>query len=164
MKNLLLDTNIYGELVIDVRVDVIKEKIERQESLVIFGSPIIRAELRATPKNMRAGGKNLRIDLLSIYDFLTGSRVLPVTVETEEIACLYYETYRKLGGAKGKKELWNDFRLVASASLKNMNIVVSEDEATMQAEYSTQAYTLVNNARKLLCPQFINYEKFKQLL
>ena len=117
-----------------------------------------------TPKKIKVSGRNLRIDLLSLYDILTHNRILPVSNETENLADSYYGTYRKLGGAKGKKELWNDFLLVASASLKNMDIVVSEDEATMQAEYSIQAYTSVNSVRKLVSPQFINYEKFKELL
>lgn len=164
MKNLLADTNIYGELVIDVQLGQIKDNLEKQSSVMIFGSPIVRTELRATPKKIKVSGRNLRIDLLSLYDILTHNRVLPVTNETEKIADSYYEAYRKLGGAKGKKELWNDFLLVASASLKNMNIVVSEDEATMQAEYSLQAYALINSARKLASPQFINYKQLKELI
>lgn len=164
MKSLLLDTNIYGELVIDLNLDFIKRRIEQQTTLVIFGSPIVRRELRATPRKIRVGGRNLRIDLLSLYDLLTRNRILLPVKEIENLADSYYEAYQKLGGGKGKKELVHDYLLVASAAWKNMDLVVSDDEATMKSEYSLQAYSLVNGVKKIRNPLFLNYAEFKKLL
>lgn len=164
MKRLLLDTNIYGEMVVDRALEKIREGIVNNNSLIIFGSNVVRSELRATPKKIKVEGSNLRIDLLNLYDYIVCERVVNITQDAEELAQHYYETYRKLGGAKGKSELKNDFLIVASASFKSMDIVVSDDEASMKAEHSLQAYSLVNSVKKLSNPNFINYKKFKELL
>ena len=120
MKRLLLDTNIYGEMVIDSHVDLIKEKISQNHSFVIFGSSLIRKELRATPKKIKLMRSNLRIDLLSLYDELVKERSLKIDFKTQELAQQYYLLYHTLGGAKGKDEMNNDLLIVACAALKEM--------------------------------------------
>ena len=70
MKRILPDTNIFGELVIDQDIDKIKEHLEKAtEEIIIYGFRLIRDELRATPKPSRLEGKNLRVALLSLYDY-----------------------------------------------------------------------------------------------
>ncbi len=68
MKRLLLDTNIYGEFILDR--DFLKLKEEIQNKFVIHGFKIIRNELRDVPKEIKLERKNLRISLLHIYDEL----------------------------------------------------------------------------------------------
>ena len=163
MKRLLLDTNIYGEMIVDENLDKIKEGL-KQGSLIIFGSKIIRKELRATPKKIKVSGSNLRIDLLSLYDLITAERTLDVEKETENLADDYYLAYRTFGGAQGKEEMATDFLIVASATLKEMDIVVSNDESTMKSKDAFSAYQLVNSIKKLRNPNFIDYNQFKGLL
>ncbi len=164
MKRLLLDTNIYGEMVVDNHLNLLKEKLKQDNSLIIFGSSLIRKELRATPKKIKLEGSNLRIDLLSLYDELVKERNLNIDPRTQDLAQQYYYLYHTLGGSKGKDEMANDLLIVACASLKEMDIVVSEDESTLKAEHALQAYTIVNTIRKLRNPNFISYEEFKHLL
>ncbi len=165
MKRLLLDTNIYGEMIVDDHLNLIKEKLkQRGESFVIFGISLIRRELRATPRKIKAGGGNLRIYLLSLYDELVKQKNLEVTLETLALAEQYYLLYRELGGSKGKDEMTNDLLIVACAALKEMDIVVSEDESTLKSEHALQAYGFVNVIRKLRNPHLISYQEFKHLL
>ncbi len=165
MKRLLLDANIYGEMIVDDHLNLIKEKLkQKSNSFVIFGITLIRKELRATPRKIKAGGGNLRIYLLSLYDELVKQKNLGITSETLTLAEQYYLLYRELGGSKGKDEMTNDLLIVACAALKEMDIVVSEDESTLKSEHALQAYAFVNIIRKLRNPHLISYEEFKNLL
>ena len=164
MQNLLADTNIYGEMVIDIDIEKLKQALSKNQDLIIFGSPIVRKELRSTPKKIKIGGSNLRIDLLSLYDLITKERNLEITSETEEMANYYFSAYLNFGGSQSMDEMIHDFLIVASASLKNMDIVVSNDESTLKSDHSLKAYALVNSIKKLRNPKFINYQQFKELL
>lgn len=163
MKCIILDTNIYGEMIVDANLNIIKEGL-KQSSFIIFGSKIIREELRATPRKIKVGGSNLRIDLLSLYDLITAERTLEIEKETEILADNYYTAYKKFGGAQGKKEMAPDFLIVASATLKGMDIVVSNDDSTMKSKDAHPAYQLVNSIKNLRNPKFIDYTEFKRLL
>ncbi len=164
MRKLLLDTNIYGELVVDPHISKFRDLLITSKGIVVFGSKIVRQELRATPKKIKIEGSNLRIDLLSLYDFLVKERTVDLNKEIESLAQSYYATYRELGGSWGYKEMQNDLLIVATASIKQMDIVVSNDEATMQSEQALRTYTLVNSIKQIKNPLFINYEEFKKLL
>ena len=83
MKRLLLDTNIYGELIFDS--DFIKLKTAISKKYVVHGFKVVRDELRDLPKEIKVEGKNLRIGLLHIYDELTKKSY----VLTEELTKLY---------------------------------------------------------------------------
>ncbi len=76
----------------------------------------------------------------------------------------YYATYRELGGSWGFKEMQNDLLIVATASLKQMDIVVSDDESTMLSELSLKSYQIVNQILDLHSPKFMGYEDLKKKL
>ena|SRR3989344_8562648 len=164
MKRLLLDTNIYGELVVDADINKLHDSLVSPKNIVIFGVKIIRQELRATPKKIKVDGSNLRIDMLNLYDFLVKERTINLNKEIESLAQSYYATYREFGGSWGFKEMQNDLLIVATAAIKQMDIVVSNDEATMQSEQALRTYNLVNAIRQLKNPQFIDYKEFKKLM
>ncbi len=164
MKRLLLDTNIYGEMVIDKNINLVKNLVILNNHVLIYGSRIIRNELRDTPKKIKVGNSNLRIDLLCLYDQIVKEHELSPSEEMEKLADEYFQAYREFGGAKGKNELYIDFTIVALASLRGMDIVVSDDDSSMKAELSVKAYQFVNTLKNLEMPKFINYFEFKQLL
>lgn len=165
MKKLLLDSCIYGELAVDKELDHLQEKFEQVEGIIVYGFSLIRKELRATSKEKRHFGKNLRVAMLSLYDRFVKDKTLMVDEEkVSGIAQKYYDAYRQLGGGHGKAELWNDYLVVACASLKGMDIVASNDHATMLSENSLRAYALVNQALQLKNPKFIDYQHFKVFL
>ncbi|MBS3169284.1 hypothetical protein J4210_02265 [Candidatus Woesearchaeota archaeon] len=165
MKRLLLDTNIYGEIIIDRELDLLISSYRKNHHNLIYGFSFIRKELRATPKTKKYGPRNLRVALLSLYDLIVGKHSLVVDeTKLKSIAEKYYGMYRELGGSFGKEELMSDFIIVACASLKKMDIVVSEDDSTMLSELSLKAYSLVNKVLTLENPEFYGYVKLKELL
>jgi len=66
MKRLLLDTNIYGELIFDRDFFKLKSSIEKKD--IVHGFKVVRDELRDVPKKVKVEGKNLRVGLLYLYD------------------------------------------------------------------------------------------------
>jgi len=163
MMRVILDTNIYGELVKDPLagkiIDVINPSI-----VLIYGIDIIRKELRDTPKKDRLAQKNLRIALLALYDRLVKDHTIKTSLMMRDLAEKYDLTYRELGGKKPRESLQPDFIIVSCASLKGMDIIVTNDNATLASELSQKAFRIVNMARNLRMPGFRDYEKFKRWL
>ncbi len=166
MRRLLLDTNIYGEIIIDKDIEKIRDRIKKAG--VIYGVPLIRNELRATPAQIRlpaqAHVKNLRIALLSLYDEITKSKVLEINSRINKISGDYYTVYHTVGGNKEKKAIENDFSIVACAACNNLDVVVSEDSKTLVSSNALKAYKIVNTVLNLRMPEFVNYNKFKRWL
>ena len=104
MKRLLLDTNIYGELVIDRNFEAIIKKIKSSDSVKIYGSKIIRDELRNTPKNLKIGNRSLRILLLMVYDLLS-KNTYNINKKTYDLADQYFLAYKSFG-ALGIKNIY----------------------------------------------------------
>ncbi len=164
MKRVIADTNFYGLLAKDSdRSDIVND-IKTKRILTIYGFKIIRNELRDVPRKIKFEGKNLRIDLLNLYDEIAGEHNLKFTEIAAQRADDYYTAYREFGGSKSKNDIIDDFAIVACASLNNLDIVVSNDERSMLTENALRAYNLVNSVIKKRTPKFISYEVFKNIL
>ena len=162
MKRIMLDTNIYGRLVAEKEIGILILKIKSSD-IKIYGFRIIKKELRDVPKNVKHEKRSLRIDLINLYSELVKKSYL-LDNDIKGLAEKYYFTYRKLGGIKNKREIINDFYIVACASIKELNLVVTEDQKTMLSEPALKAYDIVNNLTLNKTPEFINYSKFKRWL
>lgn len=161
MKRLLADTNFYGILAKDAERLKVVSGIKSNSGLIVYGFKTIRDELRDIPKKIKIEGKSLRIDLLNLYDEITGKHSLGFNDVIAKRADDYYKAYREFGGFKPKNEISDDFIIVSCASLNNLDIVVSNDEKSMLAENALRAYNLVNSVIGKKTPKFISYEKFK---
>ena len=164
MKRILSDTNFYGLLAKDEERLEVVEKIKTSDKILIYGFKTIRSELRDVPKLIKIEKKNLRIDLLNLYDSIVENHILEFTSNITEVAENYYKAYKEFGGIKSKEDIGNDFIIVAAASLNNLDIVISNDEKSMLAENAIRAYNLINSVINKRIPKFISYENFKKLL
>ena len=164
MKRVLLDTNIYGLLIVDPMRKSLKEKLIESNEYVVYGLSIIRKELRDTPRDILGPDGKLRIFLLQMYDDITKLRSLETTRAMEDLAQAYYLAYREFGGLSAHQEIIKDFIIVACSSARSMDIIVSHDQRTMLSPAALKAYALVNKIKKLAVPRFINYENFKKEL
>lgn len=163
MKRILFDTSAYGELVIEPEIVMILKKLDKSNELVFYGTKLIRNELRDTPKEKRVKDGKLRLLMLELYDTLISkdNRELKITDLIEIIANEYFMEYNKSGGGFSQDAIINDFRIIACASLHNLDIVVSHDQKSMLAEKSIQAYKKINEKFQLNNPNFKTYEEFK---
>lgn len=167
MKRILPDTNFYELILKYLDVDKIR-KIKENGSIIFYGINIIRGELRATPKAKTEFIGNemlkLRNALLLIYDLLAGKHQYKIDSKIIQIADNYYVAYKVLKGKARREEISNDFRVVACASVHNIDILVSNDNKTMLSAESVKAYNSVNEINKLRTPNFIGFEEFKKIL
>ncbi|MBU0628850.1 MAG: hypothetical protein KKC75_06685 [Nanoarchaeota archaeon] len=161
MKRIILDTNIYGELVIDIDVEKIINNIGVEDN-VIYGMKIIRKELRDTPKDKIYGAKKMRIIVLSAYDQIIRDHELSTTNQTKNLAEEYFLTYQNLGGSKGRGEMENDLLIVAAAALNNLDIVISDDCPSICSDKALQSYKIINALKRLRTPNFVRYLEFKR--
>lgn len=161
MKRLLLDTNIYGILFADKDFHLLHELLEDEKGkLRIYGFDIVRKELKEAPRK-DISGVNVRAALLRAYSAFT-VKEYPLEEEFKTLAEQYYQQYLSLGGGYTREKLFADFLIVACASVKEINIVVSEDNATLASELALKAYAQVSQEKGLYLPQFIRYEQFKK--
>lgn len=155
----LFDTNIYG-LIVEKGLKELVDRIVEEKPAIIYGSRLIRNELRETPKELSVGGRNLRITMLTIYDLLVEKHEIPLTDLTKYLGLDYA---KELGKSALTKNM-NDFLIVASASLKQLDIVCSEDNKTMLSKQAQKIYSKVNKANDLPVPKFIPLKKFDELI
>lgn len=167
MKRVLTDTNFYELMLKYLEMEKIR-KVKESGVIIFYGVDIIRKELRATPKTKVEVIRNellkLRNALLLIYDLLVGIHQYKVDSKVNQLADDYYIAYKVLKGKATKVEIINDFKIAACASIRNMDILVSDDNKTMFSVESKKAYSSVNEIKKLRTPNFIGFEEFKKIL
>lgn len=136
MKRIILDTNIYGLIISDTNKEIVRDGIEKKKKVIAYNIPLIRKELRDTPRKLRVEGENLRNYLLRIYDEFTKGHEIKFISQAEELAEIYFVTYKELGGFAGKQEMLKDFII--------------------------RTYRIVNQIKQIIMPRFMNYEEFKK--
>ena len=161
MKRIILDTSVYGKLIEETRVtEILAKKIPSE--FVVYGSEIIRKELRETPKHERFAGRKKRILLLNLYSTFIRKdhHELKQNKLIETLAKDYYTEYRKAGGSISGKKMKNDLLIIAIATIHQLDIIVSDDERTMFSISAVKAYAKVNRAYGLKDPVFKTYRRF----
>ncbi len=161
---IILDTSIYGKIIEDSLEDEIVEKANiHKHDLTIYGIRVIRNEIRAAPKHSR-DRYDLRTALLKLYDTLIKGRELEIKPLANNLAVLYYKSYRKNGGSVSWKKMFNDMMIVAEATISKLDVVASDDNRTMLSVPAKKAYYEVNKEHNLITPNFIGYNEFKRNL
>ena len=110
---------------------------------------------------MRHKNRNYRGILLSGYDNIVKQHNYNLTPVVETLAEEYWKEYR---GGISKDKLWNDFLIVACASLHNLDIIVSEDNHSMASGSAKTAFSKANKINQLREPVFYSLKEFAKLL
>ena len=163
MLRVIFDTNVYGLLIKEKEIAILKEKIEKDKDFVIYGFQPIRKELRDTPKNERLGRLKKRNILLGLYDELTKGRYLKDSIQINRLALKFYNAYREFGGIRGWKEtnIDVDFTIVACASFYRLDIVISDDQKTLLDKSALKAYKHICIKEGVWHPNFWKYSDLK---
>lgn len=163
MLRVIFDTNIFGLLIKEPKIEVIRDKISKDTNFVIYGFQPIRKELRETPKSEKLGKLNKRNLLLGLYDKLTKGRYLSESIKINELALKFYNAYRTFGGIRSWKEtnISIDFTIVACASYYKLDIVVSDDSSTLLSKPAMKAYRHITIKEGMWNPNFWRYSDLK---
>ncbi|MDI6737768.1 MAG: hypothetical protein QME12_04610 [Nanoarchaeota archaeon] len=76
MVHVLLDTCIYGRFFEDYEGLRLAEEIIKDEKFIIHNFRLIRDELRNTSVKKNVRSKNLRVQMLNLYDKLVKGRII----------------------------------------------------------------------------------------
>ena len=69
---------------------------------------------------------------------------------------------RNIGLQKDNTNFMNDLRIVACASIKGFDLIVSNDEKTLKHPVAIKAYDEVNLFRSYRTPTFFNFSDLKR--
>ena len=165
-KKVILDTSVYGRLVSDeITLHHLKEEQETHH-FIIYGTKVIRSELRKTPRSTTLEGKKLRILLLGIYDSLVKKdhHDLIYNKLIETLSQDYFKAYKKEGGSLSSQQMKNDLIIIATATIYQLDVVISDDQRSMFSDKAISAYSIVNKEYGLKNPAFKAYSIFKEEL
>ncbi len=126
-----------------------------------YGFEEVRHELKAAPRMAVHFSENLRADLLRLYEEVI-AKEYSFEQKMMDFAVEYYSAYRSFGGGISHKDIVTDFLIVACASLKEVDIVVSQDSGSMLNVYAKRAYSEVNSRHSLAVPKLWAYEAFRK--
>ena len=163
MQRVIFDTNIYGLLMKEENIGLIREKILNDKNFVLYGFQPIRKELRDTPKTEKLGRLSKRNLLLCLYDELTKGRYLKDSIQINRIALKFYNSYRQAGGIRSWDEtnIDVDFTIVACASFYKLDVVVSDDSKTLLSKPAMKAYKHITVKEGLWHPNFWKYSDLR---
>lgn len=161
MKRVLFDTNVYTALLKEGEAG--KSVVVQAAALGFrfYGFDEVRHELKAAPRMVAHFSENLRADLLRLYEEII-AREYSFEQKMMDLAVEYYNAYRSFGGGISHKDIITDFLIVACASLKEVDVVVSQDSGSMLNVYAKRAYAEVNSKHSLSVPKLWAYEAFKK--
>jgi len=170
-KTYILDTNVYGKLLIEPNREELIQKIKTTKNLFIYGVDIIEKEVSETPSYVKYRGEMTRKVLFTLFDLLV-DEIIKVSPIAKYLAEEYYKKYKELtksgkyGISKEKYDERNlkiDFQIIAVASIRCVDIVVSADKRTMFSQLAKYIYAHINKINNLRTPELLGYEKFKEV-
>ena len=153
MANVLLDTNIYGEIIEDSQGDKLVEEIIKRGSFIIHDFKIIRDEVKNAPEQV-----------LQVYNRIVKTELFADNSKIDKLAEEYFGEYKLLKGVQDYNSIIKDFKIIAYASLKNCDLVFSNDEKTMKNPIAREAYKIINLRRNIRTPTFYTYSSLKRSL
>ena len=173
-KTYILDTNVYGELLIESESSEIIRRIEKDKSLNIYGVDVIEHELYDVPSDKKIKGRIFKETVLSTYRSLIDEELILSPI-AKYLASDYFKKYSELRKSgryykiiDGKELKYNerdlkiDFEIIAVASLKGVDIVVSADKRTMLSKLASETYDAVNKINGLKTPKLVDYFEFRK--
>lgn len=151
MSNVIIDSCTYGKIVKDRDWEFLVEKIIKDKKFIVFNFRVIRDELRKAPK-----------PILRIYDQIVSTNMIQENKQISNLADEYYKQYKINGGGKGKKKIINDFKIVACASIKNCDLLFSDDDSTLKCKNALESYRIINLKKNYRTPTFYSITDLKK--
>ena len=158
MKNILLDTNIYGlalekKDIMSILIFLANEKQKTEKEHLVLGSKIINDEINANPP------REARIRLNELYQIVISGEIRL----TENIKSLALEYFNECKNNHVKITL-EDCQIVASGCMANADFIVTDNRKTMMNPKAIEVYALINKKKGLRMPKLIGYEMLKRFL
>jgi hypothetical protein len=152
VANVIIDSCTYGKIVKNRDWELLVENIINDKKFIVFNFEIIRKELRKAPKQV-----------LTIYDQIVSTNKIFDNNKITNLAKEYYINYKNLGGGVGKNKIINDFKIVACASIKNCDLLFSDDRNTLKCKNALESYRIINLKKGYRTPTFYDINDLKKI-
>ena len=148
MRRILLDTNIYGwALEKEGIADLLSFFAEKKQTgeIVVLGSEIINKEINANPY------REARERMKELYQAVVSGEIR-LTESVDSLANIYFNVCKE----KRIKITVEDCRIVSSASLAAIDLIITDNRSTMSNPKSIEIFDSINRKRKLKHFKFMN--------
>ncbi|MEK6946490.1 MAG: hypothetical protein AABX32_02690 [Nanoarchaeota archaeon] len=158
MKNILLDTNIYGldlerKDVAQSFVILAEDKQKPERKYFVLGSEVVYDEINAIPH------KETREKIRELYQAVISGEIR-LTDNVKSLALEYFNQCKK----NRARITIEDCQIMASASLANVGFIVSDNRNTLRGPKAVESFASVNKKGGLKMPSLIGHEALKSLL
>jgi len=158
MKNILLDTNIYGlalekKDVAHALAFLAEEKQKSEKRYFVLGSEIINDEINANPH------KETKTRLNELYQVVISGEIR-LTDKIKELALEYLNECKN----NSVKITIEDCQIVASSCFANVDLIVTDNRKTMMNPKAIDIFTSISRNKKLRTVKFVGYETLKRFL
>lgn len=158
MKNILLDTNIYGlalekKDVADILIFFTNEKQKKEKEYIVLGSEIVYKEINANPH------REARTRLNELYQIVTSGEIR-LTDNIKSLALEYFNECKN----KHVKITIEDCQIVASSCFANVGFIVTNNRKTMMNTKAIDIFSSITKKKRLRTPKFVGYEILKSFL
>ncbi|MBI5803461.1 hypothetical protein HY448_02135 [Candidatus Pacearchaeota archaeon] len=153
MVNVIIDASTMGRLAADkiYGESLAKKIIKNRGNFSICNFKVVRDELRKAPKQ-----------ILEIYDNIASKKMVHDSSTISNLAKEYFNQYRKNGGGVGRKKILKDFKIVACASIRNCDLIFSDDDRTLKSSKAVGAYKTINLIKGYRTPTFYGYNDLRR--
>lgn len=127
------------------------DNLVRDKNIFVINFRVVRDELRKYKKTLK------------VYENIAKGKKIQDSKQIDDLANEYFKEYRKNKGGTGERKMRRDFKIVACASMKNCDIVYSEDNSTMKCEKALKSYKIINSIYNYRTPEFKSYKDLRRI-
>ena len=160
---ILIDTSVYISAVTDTELEKALKKSHKKS--FVISSEVVDDEIKESANYLRKTNRKIECEKLKeIYNSSIGGTIR-FTDRVLAIANTYSEKVREKFGKDKAKDMKDDLRIVACASVAGLKFIGTFNRKTMANEEIIEIYNAVNKENKLKTPEFIkSREKLIALL
>ncbi|MBI4162164.1 MAG: hypothetical protein HY513_00645 [Candidatus Aenigmarchaeota archaeon] len=150
---ILIDTSVYISALTDQELENVLSEASKKS--LIMSSEVIDREIKKAVNHLRATNRKTDSEKLrELYDASIGGTI-KLTDRVLSIADKYSDIVKEKFGKDKAKEMEDDLRIVASASIAGLKLIGTFNRKTMASDDIVEIYRNVNNSSKLKTPEFI---------
>ncbi len=158
MKNILLDTNIYGlalerKEIANIMIYFAEEKLRADKKYFISGFKVINDEINAVPH------RETRTRLIELYNAVISGEI-KISDSIKSLALDYFNECKK----ERARITLEDCQIVAAGCVANVKYIVTDNRKTMRSPRSMDIFNSINKRKNLRTPEFMGYEQLKSFL
>ncbi len=150
---ILIDTSVYIEALTDAELE--KSLKEAQNKSFIISSDVIEKEIKEAADHLRKTNRRAESERLNEIYNASISGTIRLTDRVLLIANMYSEKIKQHFGKDKAKDMEDDLRIVACASIAGLKFIGTFNRKTMANNEIIEIYNIINKENKFKTPEFV---------